>query len=99
MTAVDELVIFGGGAKSQLWSSIISQVTDKPIYVTRTVDVANWGACILAGVGAGLYEGHMAIKLSDDLTLCCVPSAPAVSQYRDIYEEYLDSEMSLVDKR
>jgi xylulokinase len=96
MTRVDELILFGGGAKSKLWSDIICQVADKPIYVTKTVDVANWGACILAGVGVGLYDDHMATDLSTNPALDSTPSTQTASEYGAIYEEYVETEMTLV---
>lgn len=98
MTPVEELVLFGGGANSKLWSHIISQVTNKPVYVTQMVDVANWGACVLAGVGAGLFEDHMAAGLSTALTLSSTPSTTAVTQYHDMYQEYRQAEMKLVSE-
>jgi xylulokinase len=96
MTRVEELVLFGGGAKSKLWSDIICQVAGKPVYVTDTVDVANWGACILAGVGIGLYDDPMAANLPTDLLLSSTPSTQTVSEYDAICQEYLETEMSLV---
>lgn len=99
MTPVEELVLFGGGAKSKLWGHIISQVTDKPVYVTETVDVANWGACVLAGVGAGVYDEYMRARPSSPLTLRSTPTGADVQQYREIYQAYIDTEAVLVGER
>jgi xylulokinase len=96
MTSVEELVLFGGGAKSDLWCDIISQVTDKPTYVTEMVDVANWGACVLAGLGAGIYEEYTAAELATGLTLRSAPVAQVVNDYDAIFQEYLETEGQLV---
>ncbi|MCD6333819.1 MAG: hypothetical protein J7M27_00605 [Candidatus Latescibacteria bacterium] len=52
--AIEELILSGGGAHSSLWPRIISDVTGKPVGIAESADVATWGACILAGIGAGL---------------------------------------------
>jgi xylulokinase len=96
MAPVEELVLFGGGAKSDLWCDIISQVTDKPVFVTEMVDVANWGACVLAGLGAGVYEDYTAAELSTDLTLRSAPLLQVVNDYDAIFQEYIEAEGQLV---
>jgi xylulokinase len=52
---VAEAVVFGGGAKSQLWREIISDVIRLPVCWTPSVETASLGAAMLAGVGAGVF--------------------------------------------
>jgi xylulokinase len=49
------IAVCGGGAKSKLWSHILSDVCDIPLYTLINTDGAAFGACILAGVGVGTF--------------------------------------------
>ena len=48
------LFLIGGGAKSPLWSSIVSDVFNMSVAVPIPGD-ASYGAALLAGVGAGAF--------------------------------------------
>lgn len=50
-----EVVVSGGGAKSQLWRSIIADVFQSPLVSVNATDGAALGAAILAMVGTGRY--------------------------------------------
>ncbi len=88
LAPVEELVLFGGGANSKLWVRIIAEVTGKPARVTRTVDVANWGACLLAGKGAGLVQEPLNSAAHSLSTEAYLPQPTAVQRYQEPYEEY-----------
>jgi xylulokinase len=92
LAEVNEVVLFGGGARHPLWGEIIAQVTGKPLYVTPMADVANWGACLLAGVGAGIYQTYLAPDRAQGAHLCCAPVVGQVDQYRALYAAYQDAE-------
>lgn len=51
---VDEIRLVGGGAKSDLWTEILSAVFERPIVRPAGCD-ASFGSALLAGVGAGLF--------------------------------------------
>jgi xylulokinase len=53
---VTELVAIGGGAASQLWCSILADVTGKNIFVPENTEASGLGAAITAAVGAGWYR-------------------------------------------
>ena len=55
---VKKIKVFGGGAKSDLWLKIISNITGKEIEAFQTTEIASLGACILAGIGAGIYKDY-----------------------------------------
>lgn len=58
---VDEIRALGGGARSNIWSQIIADLTKRPVITTsHDEDAACLGAAILAGKAAGLF-----IKLED----------------------------------
>lgn len=91
LAPVEELVLFGGGAQSILWPRLIGEITGKPVSVTETVDVANWGACILAGCGAGLFADRLALALTSQPVPCSIPSAC----YDALYQDYRQGETHL----
>jgi xylulokinase len=95
--AVDKLVLFGGGAKSALWSQLISDVTGKPAMVTEMVDVANWGACVLAGVGAGLFVADVLQQpVSEERETDWSPRPEIVERYKILYHQYRSQEEKLL---
>ncbi len=51
----DVLRLTGGGAKSKLWMQIQSDVYGKPIQTLQVSECTTFGACILGGVGAGVF--------------------------------------------
>ena len=46
----------GGGARSDLWRQILADVFDTELVVINVTEGAAYGAALLAGVGAGVYE-------------------------------------------
>lgn len=59
--SVHTLILFGGGAKSDLWCQIIADVTGMKINVTKTPEAAGAGAAILASRAAGDNIDSLAI--------------------------------------
>lgn len=53
---VHTLVLFGGGAKSELWAQMIADVTGIRIDVPETSEASGAGAAILAGIAAGIFD-------------------------------------------
>lgn len=56
---VHEIRLIGGGAKSDLWTQIISAVFARPVVRPAGSD-ASFGAALLAGVGIGLFADTVA---------------------------------------
>ena len=54
---ITQLVAAGGATNSRLWTQMHADVTGLPVTLTRTPDAANLGACMLAAVGAELFDG------------------------------------------
>ncbi|MEA4812462.1 MAG: FGGY family carbohydrate kinase [Anaerolineaceae bacterium] len=52
---IQEIRSSGGGAKSQLWSQIKSDIVGKPLITTGSAEAACQGAAILAGVATGIF--------------------------------------------
>jgi xylulokinase len=52
---VEQVILFGGGAKSALWRQIIGDVLGRPVAWTETAETAALAAAMLAGVGSGVF--------------------------------------------
>jgi xylulokinase len=52
---IDQFVVIGGGASSNLWCQIIADVTGKPVQRTIEKEATALGAGILAAYGSGFY--------------------------------------------
>jgi xylulokinase len=99
--AIDELILFGGGAQSPQWSQMICDIAAKPVTVTDMVDVANWGACVLAGVGAGLFHDALVGRSTKQSQASAAPSRvwrprqKVVERYNGFYRRYRSQEDKL----
>ncbi len=92
---LEEVRIFGGGSKSDIWCQIIADITGKKIVRMSTAETACIGACILAGMAVGTYESPYAaakkIKTKDYFT----PDESMKSRYEKTYGAYIDIEKNL----
>jgi xylulokinase len=52
---VRQAIVFGGGAKSDLWRQIIGDVANLSVAWTPHVETASLGAAMLAGYGEGIF--------------------------------------------
>jgi xylulokinase len=52
---VNRIFLIGGGARSRVWSGIVANVFNRPVAVPVPGD-ASFGACLLAGVGTGVFS-------------------------------------------
>jgi xylulokinase len=50
------VVACGGGARSPLWLQIQADIFEKEVVVTDMEEQASLGACIIAGIGAGIFS-------------------------------------------
>ncbi len=57
--STDSVVLFGGGAKSRLWSQIIADITGMAVMVPKTEEAAGAGAARLAALGCGESLPHL----------------------------------------
>lgn len=52
----DVLRVAGGGSRSEWWMQLKADLTGIPVEVTEQEEPGAWGAALLAGVTAGVYE-------------------------------------------
>ncbi|MFZ5917385.1 MAG: xylulokinase [Chloroflexota bacterium] len=95
--AVEELVLFGGGAKSPLWGQMISDISGKPATASKMIDVANWGACLLAGAAAGLCQGDLLEpSMGGEGASRWLPRPEIAARYSQVYRHYQAQESKLL---
>jgi xylulokinase len=80
-------VVFGGGARSPFWCELLAHVAGMPVQALELVDVAAWGACILAGLGCGLPTAEAALP-----SRAFTPDPAASRTYDDLYGAYLSAQ-------
>ena len=79
----------GGGAKSAFWRQLLADVLGRPIVRTVVDEGPAYGAALLAGVTAGLFENvdeaFAGISLRPDV---CEPEPSRTGPYNDYYASY-----------
>jgi len=94
---VDNIKIIGGGAKSDLWCSIIADVLGKKVIRFESSEVASRGAAIMAGVGSGIFEsfrdGYQRMK---GTSKSFFPDKKRAGIYNQIYKEYMRIESTII---
>lgn len=82
---VNEIRIMGGGAKSDLWNSIKSDMTHKRLITLKNKETACLGAAILAGVGASVFQS---VKEACMLIETDKVYNPSGADYNEVYKEF-----------
>lgn len=86
---INQLSIIGGATKSKAWRQMIADMFNVEVKTLKTSHSTIIGACILAGVGIGLFEDtnegvNEMVKYEDKVT----PIKENVEKYNDIYKKY-----------
>ncbi|RPI87454.1 MAG: xylulokinase, partial [Chloroflexi bacterium] len=88
---IRQVRVSGGGARSQLWRQILTDVLNTELVTVNTTEGAAYGAALLAGVGAGAWgsvqESCSAVIRTARPT---VPEGEAVAIYDSLYCHYRD---------
>lgn len=84
----DRIILSGGGARSELWKQMLSDVFDARCEMVNAVEGAAYGAALLASVGAGIYPDveqacSSCIKVTDS-----VLPGPNRKAYEAFYPRY-----------
>jgi xylulokinase len=86
LSEIQQVRVSGGGARSQFWRQILSDVMDVELVTVNTTEGAAFGAALLAGVGAGLWgsveEACQAVIHTEQSTR---PDPGAVKTYAQSY--------------
>ncbi len=84
-----EVRITGGGANSDLWAQIQADVFDLEVKKTSLNEGPAFGAALLAGVGAGVYEDvEQATEETISTRTVAEPRGEVKAVYDELYEVY-----------
>jgi xylulokinase len=81
--------VSGGGARSELWLSIIASVLELALEVTVVDEGAAYGAALLGGVAAGVWDGpRQAVDACVHVTRTVEPRHDWVQAYAPVRERF-----------
>lgn len=87
--------IFGGGAKSDIWCKIISNVTGMPVLSFASPEIASYGAAMLAASVSGIDNIQIVSKAFTGARVH-LPDMEIYSKYQDLYKQYVELEKSFI---
>jgi xylulokinase len=95
---IHQVRVSGGGAKSLLWKQILADVLNVELVTVNTTEGAAFGAALLAGVGAGIFEGVS--EACDRMIQITGSTQPgdAVAVYQEYYPRYKALYPALVEE-
>ena len=86
---VDEVVTYGGQARSALWNQIKANVWSRPVFTPKVLDAGCLGAAAISAVGVGVHPSLSAASEQMAQAGCVyLPDADQVSIYDDAYLVY-----------
>lgn len=89
LSAIEQVRIAGGGARSLLWRQILADVFGSELVTVNTTEGAAYGAALLAGVGAGIWpDGESACAGTVHITGSTKPQPAQVDAYEQAYAQY-----------
>ena len=88
-TAIDVLLITGGGSRSALWRQIVADVTRKPVAACRELETTALGAGIHAAAAAGWYGSlQEAVTAMTGEAAQHAPDEPTAQRYDRLFDVY-----------
>ncbi|MCE7989059.1 MAG: xylulokinase [Caldilinea sp. CFX5] len=91
LSAIQQVRVSGGGARSPLWRQILADVLGSELVTVNTTEGAAYGAALLAGVGAGVWNSvDDACATTIQTTGRTTPNPAAVAYYNRAYVQYRD---------
>ena len=98
---IEEIVFAGGASKGELWCEILADVTGCRVKVPKVTEATALGACMSAGVGAGVYtsleEASKELVVWDRIY---EPNMQNHKKYQEIKERWIKAyevQLKLVD--
>ncbi|MBQ8857302.1 MAG: xylulokinase [Lachnospiraceae bacterium] len=88
-TPIEELLLIGGSAKSDVWQQAVADIYGVTVNVPRYIEEANsMGAAVIAGVGSGIYEDFSAIEKFIEVQRSVEPDQKNYEHYKEIMKKY-----------
>ncbi|GMQ61721.1 xylulokinase [Vallitalea maricola] len=86
----DRIIASGGGSTSPVWLQIQADIFESEVRVCRVKEQACLGACIMAGVGTGIYKNvkqacDQYVKFDEKIYY---PQEQNVLKYREVYQVF-----------
>jgi xylulokinase len=89
--AIENIVVSGGGSRSDLWNQIKADITHAKVLKLRNTNAASFGAMILAKIGMGLLsDPKSAIQKLNPTLKIFHPKPETEAFYEKIYPIYQD---------
>jgi len=83
---IEDIIIIGGGAKSNIWLGILADIWQKKLLVPRYVEEAtSMGAAICGGVGIGEFDDFKIIQKFNPIEHEIVPNKQNFEIYTKLY--------------
>jgi len=89
---VGQITATGGGARSPLWRQMQADIYGAEVVTINIAEGPAFGAAILAGVGAGVYNS---IEEATGEIVKVTSSTQPVEENRKVYEEYYETYRAL----
>lgn len=99
---IDTIVFAGGASKGALWSQTLADVTGCRVKIPKIREATALGACISAGVGAGVYTSL--VEASKELVVWEKEYEPDMQNYKlyqeikEKWQEAYETQLALVDR-
>jgi len=89
LSEIRQVRVSGGGAKSPLWRQIMADVMASELVTVNTTEGAAYGAALLAGVGAGVWQDvKSACQQTVKITGSTMPDAQGVATSEPYYQQF-----------
>jgi xylulokinase len=95
-STIGEIILIGGGAKSQIWRQILAEVWDKPVVIPQYLDEAtSLGAAIAGGVGVKMFADFSVAERFNPVRTRIDPDPEGAAVYRRLYPLFEESYAAL----
>ncbi len=84
----DRVRVSGGGARSRLWRQMLADIFNLAIVEVNATEGAAYGAALLAGVGAGIYQDVSGACNQTIREIATTRPGPTISLYEEYYQRY-----------
>lgn len=86
--SVGRVRVAGGGTRSPVWRQILADVLDAELATTDATEGAAYGAALLGGVGAGVFESVEVASNRAVREVEQVRPGPEAARYAELYPRY-----------
>ena len=99
---INELMLVGGGARTNCWQTILSDIFGLPLLIPENLEEAtSMGAAITAGVGVGIFENFDSAFKFINVKKKCSPNpenAPKYGKMKVLFEEAYKANEEIFEK-